>query len=127
MVQKANDNTNFCQLGNFHRNWTILAVFSPCNRCARLHTRNTTVAGILGRNSQNVSTEKFGYTDTTKTNRRPFWCDSYPIWPQSGRISGGPYKARFQLCGICTVSKNIVNWSRIIPSSPWWRKEGGRT
>ena len=127
VVQKANDNTNVCQIGNSYKNWMTLEVFSPCNPCARRHQRSTAVDGIRGRNSQNVSMEKYGYTSTTKTNRRPFWCDSYPIWPQFGRISGGPSKERFQQCGICTVSRSIVNWSRTIPFSPWWRKEEGRT
>lgn len=125
-VHKANSDTNVCQIGNSLENWMTLAIYLPCTRCARSHTRHMNNVGTRGRNSQSVSVEKYGFTTLKTVNRRPLWSDSFPIWRRSGKITGALSKERLPRCGICTALISIENWSRIIPFSPWWRKEDGR-
>ena len=122
IINAAHNDTNPCQIGRHRKDWIRMPCSWLCNRCVQRHIKNIRAGLTLGKNSQNVTASRFGFIPEATKNRQSCWFDTLPSWPQSKRISGAQLKERSAPCGICTAYINIVNSSRTVPSSPWWRR-----
>ena len=121
-INEAHHDTNPCQLGCLRTVWTRMPCSWLCSPCVRRHIGNMRAGLILGRNLQTNTGSRYGFTDEATRSRRLYWFDTLPSWLRSRTISGAQSRVRSAQCGICTGSINTVNWSRTVPSSPWWRK-----
>ena len=122
IVNKAHNNTNVCQLGRRLENWMRLPCSWLCNPCVQKHIKSTRADSVLGRNSQNCTMNRYGFTNTVTRNNPSRWFDLLRIWPRCVRTSGGQSKARSARCALCTGCITTASWSRLVPSSPWWKR-----
>lgn len=121
-IKESLTNTNVCQLGRRRTDWMNLPGAWLCNQCVRSHIRNMRGDFVLGRNLQNVTTNRYGFTRAVMRNRQSAWYALSHTWLRSGTTSGARSRGKSPLCGLCTESITIANWSRTVPSSPWWKK-----
>ena len=122
-----NANTNKCQIGKLLKDWMRMPCIWLCSPCLRSRVGSTRDGLIPGVNSLRSMENLFGFTTETMIHRHSRWFDSSRTWHRLERTSGAQFKVRSQRCAICTGSIITSNWSRKIPSSPWWRKEVARS
>ena len=128
-VDEAHKNlsTNVCQIGNQLKDWMHMPCLWLCNPCLRTQVGNTMDGSIRGANSQRFMENLSGFTTETTIPKHSRWFGLSRTWHRLERTSGVPFKVSSPRCALCTGSIITSNWSRTIPSSPWWRKVVARS
>ena len=119
IINEAQNDTNVCQIGRRLEDWMHMSWSRLCNPSVQKHIENTRAGIVLGRNSQNFTTNHYGYMSSAMRSKPSPWFASLRTWPPSERTSGARLRGRSVRCASCIGFITTASWSRKVPSSPW--------